>query len=96
MLDIVTAKSDRCVITQAITGIRTRAMEIVNVFEMEFRWKKDIYAQQNYLTYNFCNSNIENDGTHHTKICPTNKFLYHKLLCPEIMNSLAEFCQNFQ
>jgi hypothetical protein len=25
-----------------IGGIRTRAIEIVNVFEMEFRWEKDI------------------------------------------------------
>ena len=46
MLDIGTAKFDRCVITQGITepipqtisDIRTRAIEIVNVFEMEFGW----------------------------------------------------------
>ena len=25
-----------------ISGIRTRAIEIVNVFEMEFRWEKDM------------------------------------------------------
>jgi hypothetical protein len=25
-----------------MNGIRTRAIEIVNVFDMEFRWEKDI------------------------------------------------------
>jgi hypothetical protein len=38
---------DRCVITQAITnttsvGFEHTLIEIVNVFEMEFRWEKDI------------------------------------------------------
>ena len=53
MLDIGTTKFNRCVITQAIktlkdnhldniSGIRTRAVEILNVFEMKFRWEKDI------------------------------------------------------
>ena len=28
----------------SISGIRTRAIEIVNVFEMEFRWEKDIVS----------------------------------------------------
>ena len=46
MLDIGTAKVDRCVITlnhlDNISGIRTRAIEIVSVFEMEFRSEKDI------------------------------------------------------
>ena len=35
-----------------LSGIRTRAIEIVNVFEMEFRWEKDILL---LLYYNsFC------------------------------------------
>ena len=50
MLDIGTAKFGRCVITQAITKTITyttsvgfeHAIEIVNVFEIEFRWEKDI------------------------------------------------------
>jgi hypothetical protein len=28
--------------SDTISGIRTPAIEIVNVFEMEFRWEKDI------------------------------------------------------
>ena len=47
-LDNRTAKFYRCVInywdnhSDNISGIRTRAIELVNVFEMEFRWEKDI------------------------------------------------------
>ena len=39
MLDIGTAKFDN------INGIRTRAIEIVNVFEMDFGWSNDISNQ---------------------------------------------------
>ena len=41
MLDVGTAKFDRCVITQAITKT------ITYIFELEFRWEKDMQA----LTY---------------------------------------------
>ena len=52
MLDIGTAKFDRCDHSSNqenhldnISGIRTRAIEIVNVLKVELRWKKDITRQ---------------------------------------------------
>jgi hypothetical protein len=35
----------------SISGIRTGAIEIVNVFEMEFHWEKDIwfFSAENYF-----------------------------------------------
>ena len=45
MLDIGTAKFDPCVFFYFelnISGIRNRAIEIVNVFEMEVRWFKNM------------------------------------------------------
>jgi hypothetical protein len=36
-----------------ISGIRTRAMEIVNVFNMEFRWKKIYYSMDYCKKANF-------------------------------------------
>ena len=48
MLDIGTAKVDRCVITQAITKTTLvgfeHALEIVSLFKMDLGWEKDIYT----------------------------------------------------
>ena len=53
MLDIWTAKVDRCVITQAITKTTSvgfeHTIEMVSIFEMDLGWEKDM-VNMNYCT----------------------------------------------
>ena len=58
MLDIGTAKVDRCVITQAITKTTLvgfeHALEIVSLFKMDLGWEKDIYKKSAKVTILKC------------------------------------------